>query len=92
MAEQLAEQLTKLQQRESELQSKSPTAREVTFVWRAVAEKIQKYSLVNQEFNKFIETTERSHEKIEESVVTLLYVVKKESDGIFRKKASIANQ
>ena len=41
---------------------------------------------MQKEFENFIATTERSSQKIEESVVTLLYVVQKESDILFRKK------
>ena len=52
-------------------------------------EKIQKLMLVREEFDKFIETTENSQNKIDESVATLLYVVKKESDSLIRKKSSI---
>ena len=39
-----------------------------------------------KEFDNFISTTENSNAKIEESVKTLLFVVKKESDILFRKK------
>ena len=42
------------------------------------------------DFNDFIGTTERSQEKIEESVMTLLHVVNKESDILFRKKKQVA--
>ena len=48
--------------------------------------------LIREEFDKFIETTENSQNKIDESVATLLYVVKKESDSIIRKKAAISSQ
>ena len=53
------------------------------------AEKIQKLHTIKEEFDKFIETTENSQAKIDESVATLLYVVKKESDTIIRKKSAI---
>ena len=56
------------------------------------AEKIQKLLLIREEFDKFIETTENSQAKIDESVATLLYVVKKESDTIIRKKSAIGSQ
>ena len=56
------------------------------------AEKIQKLLVIREEFDKFIETTEQSQGKIDESVATLLYVVKKESDTIIRKKQSIGAQ
>ena len=39
-----------------------------------------------KDFDDFIVTTEKSQEKIEESVMTLLHVVNKESDILFRKK------
>ena len=55
-------------------------------------EKIQKLLLIREEFDKFIETTENSQAKIDESVATLLYVVKKESDTIIRKKSAIGSQ
>ena len=55
-------------------------------------EKIQKLLLIREEFDKFIETTENSQAKIDESVATLLYVVKKESDTIIRKKSAIGAQ
>ena len=42
--------------------------------------------MIRDEFDKFIETTENSQSKIDESVKTLLYVVTKESDSIIRKK------
>ena len=45
--------------------------------------------MIREEFDKFIETTEQSQGKIDESVATLLYVVKKESDTIIRKKTAI---
>ena len=48
--------------------------------------------MIREEFDKFIETTENSQAKIDESVATLLYVVKKESDTIIRKKAAIGSQ
>ena len=51
--------------------------------------KIQKLYSIREEFDKFIETTENSQSKIDESVATLLFVVKKESDTIIRKKAQI---
>ena len=54
--------------------------------------KIQKLYSIREEFDKFIETTENSQSKIDESVATLLFVVKKESDTIIRKKASIGAQ
>ena len=54
--------------------------------------KIQKLLLIREEFDKFIETTENSQAKIDESVATLLYVVKKESDTIIRKKSAIGTQ
>ena len=57
-----------------------------------LAEKIQKLLVIREEFDKFIETTEQSQGKIDESVATLLYVVKKESDTIIRKKQSIGAQ
>ena len=57
----------------------------------ASVEKIQKLYSIREEFDKFIETTENSQAKIDESVATLLFVVKKESDTIIRKKAQIAN-
>ena len=56
------------------------------------AENIQKLMLIREEFDKFIETTENSQNKIDESVATLLYVVKKESDSIIRKKSAINSQ
>ena len=52
-------------------------------------EKIRELLMVREEFDKFIETTENSQAKIDESVATLLYVVKKESDTIIRKKTAI---
>ena len=48
--------------------------------------RLQSYNVMQKEFENFIATTERSSQKIEESVVTLLYVVQKESDILFRKK------
>lgn len=54
-----------------------------------VSEKIQKLLVISEEFDKFIATTENSQAKIDESVATLLYVVKKESDTIIRKKTAI---
>ena len=42
------------------------------------------------DFNDFIGTTERSQEKIEESVMTLLHVVNKESDILFKNKNQVA--
>ena len=42
------------------------------------------------DFHDFIGTTEKSQEKIEESVMTLLHVVNKESDILFRKKKQVA--
>ena len=60
-----------------------------TSVFFGGTEKIQKLMLVREEFDKFIETTENSQNKIDESVATLLYVVKKESDSLIRKKSSI---
>ena len=42
------------------------------------------------DFHDYIGTTERSQEKIEESVMTLLHVVNKESDILFRKKKQVA--
>ena len=48
--------------------------------------------MIREEFDKFIETTENSQAKIDESVATLLYVVKKESDTIIRKKSAIGSQ
>ena len=57
-----------------------------------LTEKIQKLLVIREEFDKFIETTEQSQGKIDESVATLLYVVKKESDTIIRKKLSIGAQ
>ena len=53
--------------------------------------KIQKLYSVMEEFNKFIETTDNSQAKIDESVATLLFVVKKESDTIIRKKSQIGS-
>ena len=58
----------------------------------AIIENIQKLMLIREEFDKFIETTENSQNKIDESVATLLYVVKKESDSIIRKKTAINSQ
>ena len=61
-------------------------------IYFLVAENIQKLMLIREEFDKFIETTENSQNKIDESVATLLYVVKKESDSIIRKKSAINSQ
>ena len=54
--------------------------------------KIRQLLMIREEFDKFIETTENSQAKIDESVATLLYVVKKESDTIIRKKTAVGDQ
>ena len=54
------------------------------------AAKLKKNGAMMTDFTDFIGTTERSQEKIEESVMTLLHVVNKESDILFRKKKQVA--
>ena len=52
--------------------------------------KLKKNNAMLKDFDDFIVTTEKSQEKIEESVMTLLHVVNKESDILFRKKKQVA--
>ena len=52
--------------------------------------KLKKNNAMLKDFDDFIGTTEKSQEKIEESVMTLLHVVNKESDILFRKKKQVA--
>ena len=54
--------------------------------------KLQKNHLMMQEFDSFMSRTDDTHAKIEESIMTLLYVVKKESDLLFRKKEQISDK
>ena len=51
-----------------------------------IVAKLKKNNAMLKDFDDFIVTTEKSQEKIEESVMTLLHVVNKESDILFRKK------
>ena len=57
--------------------------------WNALtqtSEKLQHKHLVLKEYMDFLTDTERNQEKINESVFTLLQVVKKEADILRRKK------
>ena len=80
----ITDKLEELRARENELNSK----------WLSAAEfcvgKLKKNNAMLKDFDDFIGTTEKSQEKIEESVMTLLHVVNKESDILFRKKKQVA--
>ena len=52
------------------------------------AEKLQHKHVVLKEYTDFLTDTERNQDKINESVFTLLCVVKKEADILRRKKES----
>ena len=51
-------------------------------------EKLQHKHIIMKEYNDFLTDTERNQDKINESVFTLLCVVKKESEILRRKKES----
>ncbi len=53
-----------------------------------IAEKLQHKHVILKEYNDFLTDTERNQDKINESVFTLLCVVKKESEILRRKKES----
>ena len=75
-----------ISRKEEQLANIAATLKQLTDREKELRSKLEKNHLMLKDFDQFIQTTERSNEKIEESVVTLLYVVKKESDILFRKK------
>lgn len=66
------------------------TSLSLPYVCPVLLAKLKKNNAMMTDFHDFIGTTERSQEKIEESVMTLLHVVNKESDILFRKKKQVA--
>ena len=80
----ITDKLEELRARENELNSKCLSAAEFC------VGKLKKNNAMLKDFDDFIGTTEKSQEKIEESVMTLLHVVNKESDILFRKKKQVA--